>query len=546
MRAVHSARDGQTFYLYVSSLEPPILTSDSVFYRVAGKQSATQLCRLFRKEYSSESGSPGFFLKFSAEVDPDEQILLDEAIAWLDVYVDPDTGVYDPPPTEELMVRAEYARRAREWETIIGMRTVSKRGSPIDEDADQIPDKASPETADRSSDQFQMAAEDRRNSGLNLLFLLAQAYYKILECVISTTGLCCALDLELNESYLWTIANLKNLLANHKDLQDFPGTFEPAFSDLYPSTIRDVDWEDMVAPDVEQFLSTVQKYVQSKGTYSPEELSPSWAFIEMFRPSIETAIERAVAYDKRMRNYAREAFGKNSGTATATDRDSSRSTAVIPDTPLPEAAVYIAAKISETPDSGECFPRTRDFIRQVALNAKLTIWGKQQLAGANESVWKFDSCLVEIPAGYWKAHRLNAIAFATEEPRKPLNANVPYTLPLRRDQSNPRGWENSYADLHVNRQQVIEQLNLPVEPKTKRGPIYDSRDPDIVRRRFIVAQNRDTEAGGLCSLFDNSSPPIPLPPRMRESGTWIKAYRIPRYKHAIDSLVSRDRRKVGV
>jgi len=48
-----------------------------------------------------------------------------------------------------------------------------------------------------------MPAEDRRNSGLNLLFLLAQAYYKILECVISTASWCCALDLELNDSSLW-------------------------------------------------------------------------------------------------------------------------------------------------------------------------------------------------------------------------------------------------------------------------------------------------------------------------------------------------------
>lgn len=162
MKAAHSARDEQTFYLYVSSLELPILTSESVFYRVAGKRSATQLCRLFRKEYSSESGSPVFFLKSSAEVDPDEQILLDEAMAWLDVYVDPDTGVYDPPPTEELMVRAEYKRRAHKWEAIIGMRTVSKIGSPIDEDSDQIPDTAGPEDSKPSSSSDKLKRVRRR------------------------------------------------------------------------------------------------------------------------------------------------------------------------------------------------------------------------------------------------------------------------------------------------------------------------------------------------------------------------------------------------
>jgi hypothetical protein len=145
-----------------------------------------------------------------------------------------------------------------------------------------------------------MTAEEMRNSALNLLFLLAQAYYEILESVISTASWCCALDLQLNESYLWTITNLKNLLSNEEALRDFPGTFEPMFPDLYPSTIRDVDWEDMVAPEVEQFLSTVQRYVHSGGIYPPEESSRGWILVEMFRPPVNAAIERAVAYNKRM------------------------------------------------------------------------------------------------------------------------------------------------------------------------------------------------------------------------------------------------------
>jgi hypothetical protein len=48
--------------------------------------------------------------------------------------------------------------------------------------------------------------------------------------------------------------------------------------------------------DVEQFLSTVQRYVVSSGIYSPEESSPGWIFVELFHPSINAAIERAVAY----------------------------------------------------------------------------------------------------------------------------------------------------------------------------------------------------------------------------------------------------------
>ena len=167
---------------------------------------------------------------------------------------------------------------------------------------------------DRSSDKLEMSAEDRCNSALNLLFLLAQTYCTILELVVSSASWFCARDLELNESYLWTITNLENLLANHEDLKDFPGSFEPVFPDLYPSTIRDAEWEDMVAPDVEQFLSTVQRYVRSKGIYSPEQSSPAWVFVEMFRPSVETAIGRAVAYDKRIRNHARKVFGEKPST----------------------------------------------------------------------------------------------------------------------------------------------------------------------------------------------------------------------------------------
>lgn len=197
---------------------------------------------------------------------------------------------------------------------MVGKPDSNEGGGGINEGSEQISNNTGAGAGDRSSDRLQMSAEDRRNSALNLLFLLAQTYYKILEYVVSSASWFCALDLELNESYFWTITNLKNLLANHEDLRDFPGTFEPVFPDLYPSTIRDVEWEDMVAPDVERFLSTVQKYVRSKGIYTPEKSSIAWGFVEMFRPSVETAIGRAAAYDKRIRDHARKVFGEKSGT----------------------------------------------------------------------------------------------------------------------------------------------------------------------------------------------------------------------------------------
>jgi hypothetical protein len=155
---------------------------------------------------------------------------------------------------------------------------------------------------------LEMPVEDRRVSGLILLMLLAQAYYKMLECVISMASWCSALDVELNQSYLWVTSSLTNLLKNHEDLKDFPVEFKSIFDDLYPSTVRDLEWEDMVAPEVERFLSTVQRYVHENGVYEPEEGSTAWTFVQLFRPSVDTAISRALDYHKRMRQYAQKAF----------------------------------------------------------------------------------------------------------------------------------------------------------------------------------------------------------------------------------------------
>lgn len=161
-----------------------------------------------------------------------------------------------------------------------------------------------------SMDQIiDIPSEDRRNSGLILLVMLTQAYYKLLECSTSMSGWCAALDLELNESYFWTINSIKNLLVNHEDLKDFPIKFEPIFPDLYPSTIRDVDWDDMVAPEAEQFLSNVQQYVTNKGVYAPEEGTPAWIFVELFRTGVNMAVDRAIAYKMKMVQYARTSLG---------------------------------------------------------------------------------------------------------------------------------------------------------------------------------------------------------------------------------------------
>ncbi len=142
--------------------------------------------------------------------------------------------------------------------------------------------------------------EEDRNSGLILLMLLAQAYYKMLEATTSISDWLTMMDLELNSSYMWTVQNLTNLLNNHKHLRDFPEKFEPIFEDLYPTTIADVEWQLMVAPHADGFLSAVQRYVFKKGTYEPEEGSPAWIMVQLFRPGVETAIERAENYNRRL------------------------------------------------------------------------------------------------------------------------------------------------------------------------------------------------------------------------------------------------------
>ena len=55
-----------------------------------------------------------------------------------------------------------------------------------------------------------------------------------------------------------------------------------------------------LAPHAEEFLSTVQRYTFTKGMREPDEGSPGWIFVELFRPSVEMSIERATEYHQRM------------------------------------------------------------------------------------------------------------------------------------------------------------------------------------------------------------------------------------------------------
>ncbi len=298
--------DSLFFYLFASPSGASETSSANVFYAVKEEPLANSLCSLFVREYSHANGGPAFHQKAATSVSVEEQILLDESLHWLAMYDDPDPGVYDQRPSKETLLLAQYAVRARKWEQLLRARTEASNGNETPDPSD--PAHRNPPPMDYLPG---MAAEDRRNSGLILLMLLAQAYYRMLECTISMASWFTALDLKLNESYFWIVENITNLLKNHEDLKDFPASFAPLFPDLYPSTISNLDWEDMVAPDAERFLSTIQRYVQSKGIYDPEKGSPAWIFIELFRPAVTTAIERAAAYNKRIRQHCQREFGSS-------------------------------------------------------------------------------------------------------------------------------------------------------------------------------------------------------------------------------------------
>ncbi|MCL4197684.1 MAG: hypothetical protein KJZ69_09350 [Phycisphaerales bacterium] len=206
----------------------------------------------------------------------------------------------------------------------------------------------------------QMAKEQQQLASLCLLMLLAQAYYKMLECTVSMAGWCTALDLELNQSYLWVTDTLTKLLKNDSDLKkDFPEQFEPLFPDLYPSTIRDHEWEDMVGPEAERFLSTVQRYALEHGIRDPDKGSAAWTLVEWVRPSIDNAIKQAENYERSMRAHIRALLAKPKDSGAPTDSGGSLE-------PVDASAQRTGDLASLLDDANCCLTLLADFRRDFA------------------------------------------------------------------------------------------------------------------------------------------------------------------------------------
>lgn len=302
------------YYLFVCYSATPQQDPSTVFFRVEGELVAKSLVELFAKEYSNLDSCPAFSLKDAASIPLHEQILSDEALEDIGVFSDPDRGIYDPAPPQEMHLRAQYGIRASKWESLL-----KRRSMHLSDDAPEHQVGAGENPLPNGEKLPEMTADESQNSARILLMQFAQAYYKMLEAVISN-GVA-ALDLELNESYIWVTGNITKML-NNEFLKDFPCEFEPFVPDLYPSTIIDLEWEDMVAPQAEQFLSAVQRYLRDKGTYDPEEKTLPWLFLEMFRPGIDTALKNADNYRKRMREHYQKVLervsNKNPSSASST------------------------------------------------------------------------------------------------------------------------------------------------------------------------------------------------------------------------------------
>jgi hypothetical protein len=65
-------------------------------------------------------------------------------------------------------------------------------------------------------------------------------------------------------------------------------------------------------------------------------------------------------------------------------------------------------------------------------------------------------------------------------------------------------------------------------------------DPETIFRHAIVKKNIALSYSGICQLFDEAK--ISLPPSMQEAGSWKNAYKSIVHRHAIESLITRDRK----
>lgn len=197
-----------------------------------------------------------------------------------------------------------------------------------------------------------MPKAEWREVGLILLLLMAQTYHSLLENALRSSAWATMLDMELNGWYLWTVDLIRALLSEHDDLREFPGDFDPPFEDLFPATIRDVDWEDMVAPGAERFLADVQRYVMSKGAGGVELGAPAKEFVENTRARAREAMAQGKKHAARMQAYVAKLMSRAAGVTGQTPGTASSTAA--PTAP--------AAPSSASPPPPDAAPESDEFV----------------------------------------------------------------------------------------------------------------------------------------------------------------------------------------
>ncbi len=242
----------------------------SVFYRVQNKAVAKELCAALANEHTAVNGFPKFHYVEAATLSPADQAHFHTEFAWFEflrtrICHEGCPGTEIPPPPAVMKARFHHAACAQVQE---------KEGR----------------------------VKSSKNEALNLLLVVAQAYYKMLELAIGCPDP--VLDLELNTAYRCVIKSLKKILRDYECLQDFPAPFTPVVPNLCPMTLRDLKWKD-VAVNAEIFLGTVHEYVTTNGIRSPEPESAAGRTLALAGKEIDTAIERATAYRRRMFDRAR-------------------------------------------------------------------------------------------------------------------------------------------------------------------------------------------------------------------------------------------------
>ena len=78
----------------------------------------------------------------------------------------------------------------------------------------------------------------------------------------------------------------------------------------------------------------------------------------------------------------------------------------------------------------------------------------------------------------------------------------------------------------------------------RRQRTSDQPGPEVAKRRALVRDNPDATADDLCAIFDRLDSPVQLPRKWVAAGikSWVMAYKDPRYRTRIGTMISKDRR----